>query len=41
VQTHLQVLFAKFGLEQTSPSQKRMRLVERGFYSGLISERDL
>ena len=41
VQTHLKVLFAKFGLEQTTPSQKRMRLVERGFYSGLISERDL
>lgn len=41
VQTHLTVLFVKFGLEQTSPSQKRVRLVERGFYSGLISERDL
>lgn len=41
VRTHLTVLFVKFGLEQTSPSQKRMRLVERGLYSGLISERDL
>lgn len=41
VQTHLTVLFVKFGLEQTSPSQKRVRLVERGFYSGLISEGDL
>lgn len=41
VKTHLRVLFAKFGVEQLPQNQKRMRLVERGFYSGLISERDL
>jgi hypothetical protein len=41
VKTHLRVLFAKFAIEQLPQNQKRMRLVERAFYSGLISERDL
>ena len=41
VKTHLRVLFAKFGIEQLPQNQKRMRLVERAFYSGAISERDL
>ena len=41
VKTHLRVLFAKFGIEQLPQNQKRIRLVERAFYSGLISERDL
>ena len=41
VKTHLRVLFAKFGVEQLPQNQKRIRLVERAFYSGLISERDL
>ena len=41
VKTHLRVLFAKFGVEQLPQNQKRSRLVERAFYSGVISERDL
>ena len=41
VKTHLRVLFAKFGVEQLPQNQKRIRLVERAFYAGLISERDL
>jgi predicted component of type VI protein secretion system len=41
VKTHLRVLFAKFGIEQLPQNQKRIRLVERAFYSGLIAERDL
>ena len=41
VKTHLRVLFAKFGIEQLPQNQKRIRLVERAFYAGLISERDL
>jgi pSer/pThr/pTyr-binding forkhead associated (FHA) protein len=41
VKTHLRVLFAKFAIEQLPQNQKRIRLVERAFYSGLISERDL
>ncbi len=41
VKTHLRVLFAKFGVEQLPQNQKRIRLVERAFYSGAISERDL
>jgi pSer/pThr/pTyr-binding forkhead associated (FHA) protein len=41
VKTHLRVLFAKFGVAELPQNQKRIRLVERAFYSGLISERDL
>jgi len=41
VKTHLRVLFAKFGIEHVPQNQKRIRLAERAFYSGLISERDL
>jgi pSer/pThr/pTyr-binding forkhead associated (FHA) protein len=41
VKTHLRVLFAKFGVEQLPQNQKRIRLAERAFYSGAISERDL
>jgi FHA domain/Bacterial regulatory proteins, luxR family len=41
VKTHLRVLFAKFGIEQLPQNQKRIRLVERAFYSGIITERDL
>jgi pSer/pThr/pTyr-binding forkhead associated (FHA) protein len=41
VKTHLRVLFAKFGVEDLPQNQKRIRLVERAFYSGAISERDL
>jgi hypothetical protein len=35
------MLFAKFGIEQLPQNQKRARLVERAFFSGVISERDL
>jgi hypothetical protein len=41
VKTHLRMLFAKFGIEQLPQNQKRTRLVERAFFSGVISERDL
>jgi hypothetical protein len=41
VKTHLRMLFAKFGIEHLPQNQKRMRLVERAFYHGVISERDL
>jgi hypothetical protein len=41
VKTHLRVLFAKFGIEQLPQNQKRIRLVERAFYAGIITERDL
>jgi pSer/pThr/pTyr-binding forkhead associated (FHA) protein len=41
VKTHLRVLFAKFGIEALPQNQKRIRLAERAFYSGVISERDL
>ena len=41
VKTHLRTLFAKFGIEHLPQNQKRLRLVERAFYAGLISERDL
>jgi pSer/pThr/pTyr-binding forkhead associated (FHA) protein len=41
VKTHLRVLFAKFGIEQLPQNQKRIRLVERAYYAGLITERDL
>jgi hypothetical protein len=41
VKTHLRVLFAKFGVERLPQNQKRIRLVERAFYGGVVSERDL
>jgi pSer/pThr/pTyr-binding forkhead associated (FHA) protein len=41
VKTHLRVLFAKFDVAQLPQNQKRIRLVERAFYVGVISERDL
>jgi FHA domain len=41
VKTHLRALFAKFGIEHLPQNQKRIRLVERAFYHGVISERDL
>jgi pSer/pThr/pTyr-binding forkhead associated (FHA) protein len=41
VKTHVRALFAKLGLEQVPQSQKRMRLAERAFTLGLISEREL
>jgi hypothetical protein len=41
VRTHLSVLYAKLGVEQLSAEEMRMRLVERAFSAGLISESDL
>jgi hypothetical protein len=41
VKTHVRALFAKLGLEDVPQSQKRMRLVERAFTLGLVSEREL
>lgn len=41
VKTHMRALFKKFDVEQLPQNQKRARLVELAFRSGLISERDL
>ncbi|MEX2253326.1 MAG: FHA domain-containing protein [Thermoleophilaceae bacterium] len=41
VKTHLTVLFAKFGVDELPPDQKRIRLVERAISAGVISDRDL
>ncbi len=41
VKGHLRTLFAKFGVEDLPQNAKRVRLVERAFSSGIISERDL
>lgn len=41
VKTHLRVLYAKLGVEESSQNETRVRLVERAFAAGLISERDL
>lgn len=41
VKTHLRALFAKFNVEDLPQNQKRARLIERAFQTGLVSERDL
>jgi pSer/pThr/pTyr-binding forkhead associated (FHA) protein len=41
VRAHLRVLHAKLGVEELPPAEMRVRLVERAFSVGLISERDL
>jgi pSer/pThr/pTyr-binding forkhead associated (FHA) protein len=41
VRGHLSVLYAKLGIEQLRQGETRVRLVERAFSAGLISERDL
>jgi pSer/pThr/pTyr-binding forkhead associated (FHA) protein len=41
VKTHLRVLYAKLGVEELPQNETRVRLVERAFSAGLISERDL
>jgi FHA domain len=41
VRTHLRVLYAKLGVDESPEGDARVRLVERAFASGLISERDL
>jgi pSer/pThr/pTyr-binding forkhead associated (FHA) protein len=41
VKTHLRVLCAKLGVTEQPQNETRVRLVERAFSAGLISERDL
>jgi pSer/pThr/pTyr-binding forkhead associated (FHA) protein len=41
VKTHLRALFSKFGVEDLPQNQKRAKLIERAFQTGLVSERDL
>ncbi len=41
VKTHLMVLCAKLGVKEQPQNETRVRLVERAFSAGLISERDL
>jgi pSer/pThr/pTyr-binding forkhead associated (FHA) protein len=41
VRTHLRVLYAKLGVDALPKEGARVRLVERAFSAGLISERDL
>jgi pSer/pThr/pTyr-binding forkhead associated (FHA) protein len=40
VRAHLKVLYVKLGVEELPATEKRVRLVERAFSAGLISERD-
>ena len=41
VKTHLRALFSKFGVEGLPQNQKRAKLIERAFQTGLVTERDL
>jgi pSer/pThr/pTyr-binding forkhead associated (FHA) protein len=41
VKTHLRALFEKLGVEQLPQNQKRIRLVERAFDRGLVSQDEL
>jgi hypothetical protein len=41
VRTHLRVLCAKLGIETAAGRETRVRLAERAFSAGLISQRDL
>jgi pSer/pThr/pTyr-binding forkhead associated (FHA) protein len=41
VKTHLRALFTRFGIEGLPQNQKRLRLVEIGFQTGLVGEHDL
>lgn len=41
VKGHLRTLFAKFGVDELPQMQKRVRLVERAFLTGVVTERDL
>lgn len=40
VKTHLRTLFHKFSVEELPQNQKRAKLVELAFLSGLVSDRD-
>jgi DNA-binding NarL/FixJ family response regulator len=41
VKTHMRALFYAFGVGHLPQNQKRARLVERAFRTGVVSERDL
>jgi pSer/pThr/pTyr-binding forkhead associated (FHA) protein len=41
VKTHMRALFSRFGLEDLPQNQKRAKLVERAFQTGVVAERDL
>ena len=41
VKTHMRALFERFGVEHYPQNQKRARLVEQAFLSGVVNERDL
>jgi hypothetical protein len=41
VKTHMRALFEKLGVEQLPQNQKRSRLVERAFESGLVADDEL
>lgn len=41
VKTHLRALSAKFGVQDVPQNQKRAKLVERAFATGVITQRDL
>lgn len=41
VRMHLRTLYGKFGLNDLAQGEKRIKLVERAFQLGLISQRDL
>ena len=41
VKGHLRTLFAKFGVDELPQMQKRLRLAERAFQTGVVTEREL
>jgi DNA-binding CsgD family transcriptional regulator len=41
IKTHMRGLFERFGVEHLPQNQKRARVVELAFQSGLVTERDL
>ena len=41
VKTHMRALFQAFGVGHLPQNQKRARLVERAFRTGIVSEREL
>jgi hypothetical protein len=41
VRTHLRALFALFGLQEVPQGEKRLRLAEEAFRTGVVRESDL
>ena len=41
IKAHLRVLFEKFGVSHLPQNEKRLRLVEAAFHTGVVSDRDL